>query len=83
MIPNSTPPGGPPSWNDGQKIQVKNYPKRRQILEVLILYIFGMFKFLFLKSSLRSIYIEQIPLYKLYNFIIGILKTTHPTDFLT
>ena len=56
MIPNSTPPGGPPSWNDGQK---KNSSQKiiqkgdKFLEEELILYIFGMFKFLFLKSSLR------------------------------
>ena len=54
MIPNSTPPGGPPSWNDGQKnSSQKIIQKGDKFLEELILYIFGMFKFLFLKSSLR------------------------------
>ena len=70
----------PPEMMD-KKIQVKKLSKKGAIFRS-ILYIFGTFKFLFLKSSLGSIYIEQIPLWKLYNFINGILKTTNPTDFL-
>ena len=55
MIPNGTPPGGPPSWNDGQKNSSQKIIQKGDKLleEELILYIFGMFKFLFLKSSLR------------------------------